>query len=93
MKRLLRDELMKTIVALLLTMLIVGSLPAVGQSNAPALPTTWVDLYELTCQITSSCSPGSPGLSLTPPTTTLTLSVAGGTFVPSRPACMSHPGG
>ena len=45
----------------LLPLVLFASL-AFAQSQSPSLPTTWVDNEELTCQLTSSCYPGSPAL-------------------------------
>lgn len=62
-----------------------------GNAYLPAMPAIWVDNNELTCGITSSCSAGSPGLSLTTPVYTLTLSGTsgtGGTWSPSTPAAI-----
>lgn len=59
-----------------------------GNAYLPAMPAIWVDNNELTCGITSSCSAGSPGLSLTPPAYALTLSSGGGTWSPSAPCSL-----
>lgn len=60
-----------------------------------SLPTQWVDNNELTCGwgTWAACASGSPGLSLTAPTYTLTLSLtAASVWSPSRPAACASGG-
>ncbi len=60
-----------------------------GEQFYAALPQIWVDNNELTCGLTSSCYPGSPGLSLTAPAYELELgagSGGGGLWISGPPA-------
>ena len=72
----------------LLALMFLVSL-AVGQSQSPSLPTTWVDNEELTCQLSSSCYPGSPALTTpyTPPAYELALGANSWTSGPPPSYC------
>ena len=72
----------------LLALMFLVSL-AVAQSQSPSLPTTWVDNEELTCQLNSSCYPGSPALTTpyTPPAYELALGANSWTSGPPPSYC------